>query len=417
MKPLRDRGPVGMLTIICLLILSVAIGPALAAKTPSTPTKPASGTAAVSQHPVQGLDIIVKINRFEDALNIVDQLYGAAQKDPAQSPTMMLRGMLQGTAWIDSSRPIVIGIEILDPQPAIAAIVPFVDPNPSFAASFGAQPGPGYYLLPLPPGQPLAFSESAMTALVNALQKPGDMTVNVDVALGRIMKTRESQIRESLLKMDALPNADNMTQAGLTPEKLKRMIDTMAQVQTLSFGVNLDSTEISTLFEMIAQPGTPLSRVITKTDTQTSLNGYVSTHHVNFRSREYNLEGLMEIFLSAFGEIYKEMGIDVKGMKDLMAHFTGEMAGGISFGTGGMAFEMIALMKDAGKSADFIEKTYLPWLENYGRSFEKIFEKQQGTTIGPMWVRTRATQVEGYRVVGEKFQMPMMPGSTPPWMP
>jgi len=410
MKSLSVRGSVGMLTVLCLSILSLAIYPALAAKAPSKPAKPAPATAAVTQPPGQPLDIIVKINRFEDALSIVDQLYGAAQKDPAQSPTMMLRGMLQGTAWIDASRPIVIGIEIREPKPAIAAMVPFVEPNPSFMASFGAQPGPGYYLLSLPPGQPLALSENSLKALTNALQRPGNMTVNVDVALGRILKTRDRQIRESIMKMESLPDSEKMSKTGLSPEKIQSMIDTASQIQTMKLGVNLDRNEISTLFEMIAERGTPLSRVVAKSDTQTSLKGYSPAHHVNFKSRAYNIQGLMDLFLSAFGGLYQEMGFDVKGMRGLLAQFTGEMAGGMSYGPGGMSFEMIALMKDAAKSADFIEKTYLPWLENYGRSMEKMFEKQHGTKIGPMWVRTRTSQVEGHRVVGEKFQMPMMPG-------
>ncbi|CAB5144617.1 hypothetical protein D3OALGA1CA_4063 [Olavius algarvensis associated proteobacterium Delta 3] len=385
--------------------------PASAAKTPTKPVKPAAGKTAASQSPSQVLDVIVKINRLEDALGVVDQLYSATQKDPAQSPTMLLRGMLQGTDWIDASRPIVIGIEIREPTPAMAAMIPFVDPNPSFMTSFGAQPGPGYYLIGLPPGEPVTLSEVAMLEMAGAVQVPGDMSVTIDVALGRILKTREGQIRERLSQMATLPNADKMTEAGLTPEKLGKMLDTAAQIGNISFGLNLDRTEISTLFEMIAENGTPLSDAITKTDRPTSLQGYATAHQVNFRSREYDIQGLTAILLSAFGELYQQMGIDVKGMQDILASFTGEMAGGMSYGPGGITFEMIALMKGAATSGDFIENTYLPWLENYSRTFEKKFEKDLGRDFGPLWVRTKPSQVAGYRVVGEKFQMPAMPGA------
>jgi len=326
---------------------------------------------------------------------------------------MLLRGMLQGTAWIDAARPIVIGIEIKEPKPAIAAAVPFVEPNESFMASFGAQPGPGYYVLSLPPGQPLAMSEGALMALGAAVRKPGEMSVSVDVALGRILKSREGQIRQNLTKVETLPNADKMIEAGLTAENLEKMIDTAIQIQRLSFRVNLDSSQISTLFEVIAENGTPLSQVLAKSNAQTSLGGYAKAHQMNFRSREFNIQGTMGLFFSAFGDIYKEMGIDVKGMQDVLAYFTGEMAGGMSYGPEGIRFELIALMKDAAKSTDFIEKTYLPWVENYSRSIVQTFQKELGQNFGPIWVRTKPSQVSGYRVVGGKFQMPMMPGADP----
>jgi len=413
MKAFRFRLAVGVLTAMCILCFSIAGGPAQAAKTPSKPAKPSPGAQAAQKSPGNTLDILIKINRLEDAPRVVDQLYGSIQQDPTQSPTMLLRGMLQGTSWIDASRPIVIGIEIKEPKPAIAAAVPFVEPNESFMASFGAQPGPGYYMLALPPGQPLAVSEDALMGLAGALQKPGKLSISVDVALGRILKTREGQIRQNLTNIETLPNADKMIEAGLTAEKLEKMIDTAIQIQNLSFGVNLDSTEISTLFEVIAQNGTPLSKVLAKGDMQSSLSGCTTNHHMNFRSGEFNIQGLMGLFFSAFGEIYKEMGVDVKGMQDVLSYFTGEMAGGMSYGPNGIQFELIALMKDTAKSSDFIEKTYLPWAEKYSRSIVQKMEKDFGQTLGPIWVRTKPSRVGGYRVSGGKFQMPMMPGADP----
>jgi|GEM_PF-5012758 len=74
MKAFRFRLAVGVLTAICVLLFGIAIAPTLAAKTPSKPVKPATGTPAAKNPQGSTLDVVVKINRLEDALRVVDQL-------------------------------------------------------------------------------------------------------------------------------------------------------------------------------------------------------------------------------------------------------------------------------------------------------------------------------------------------------
>ena len=57
------------------------------------------------------------------------------------------------------------------------------------------------------------------------------------------------------------------------------------------------------------------------------------------------------------------------------SRFTGETAGGMTFGKDGTRFEMIAVLKEADKNGDFLTKVYLPWLMKYGEDMSKQMEK------------------------------------------
>lgn len=87
-------------------------------------------------------DIVIKISRLRQALEIIDKMAAADMDQPTVAPSFFLRSVLFGTDWIDPNRPIVIGINYENmtagAQPLMAALVPFVRKNDDFHISYGA---------------------------------------------------------------------------------------------------------------------------------------------------------------------------------------------------------------------------------------------------------------------------------------
>ena len=114
------------------------------------------------------LDIIVKISRIDETLSVIEELMKADTKTNTPSPADMLRGMLQGTDWIDHNRPIVLGVVLKNAtKPEVAALIPFKEQNNNFQAAFNAGSGSDYYIISVPPVPNGNISESLKIALVD----------------------------------------------------------------------------------------------------------------------------------------------------------------------------------------------------------------------------------------------------------
>jgi len=374
-----------------------------------------STTLFAAQLPGATPDVILKIGQLEETLNQVDNLLGTGSGNPQQSPTMMLRGMLQGTSWIDPSRLIVVGVEGKKPQAAIAALIPFQTPNDNFQAAYRALSGPDYYLIPLPPNQPLTISEQTHVALVQAASSDPKAGIRVEIALKSLLDKAEDQIKAKLDQLERLPQPGNQGKPSLSPgdtrDMLSNMLTAATQIETLLFGLTLEKGEMRTVFEANALKGSRLSKLFTRKGKTTLLDTYKPGYQVNFRSLAYNIEGFVNLVGALFGELYKKLGIDFSKFTAIAKHFSGEMAGGISYGKEGVKYEMILVTKKTAKQADFLEKVYLPWMASYAGTMKALMEQQFGEDLGQIYSRTPDTTVAGHKVVGERLQIPFIPGA------
>jgi NACalpha-BTF3-like transcription factor len=105
------------------------------------------------------------------------------------------------------------------------------------------------------------------------------------------------------------------------------------------------------------------------------------------------------------------MGINFSDLAAICESFTGEMTGGMSFGQTGIIFEMIGVLKDPNKAADFLEAVYLPWLMKYSQNITNMMEKQLGMKMEQIYIRTSGSTVDGHKVIGVKTQFPLFPPS------
>jgi hypothetical protein len=103
------------------------------------------------------------------------------------------------------------------------------------------------------------------------------------------------------------------------------------------------------------------------------------------------------------------MGIDFSEISEIMGHYTGEMAGGMSFGKDSFQFEGIDVLKDPKKAGTFIESVYLPWIEKFSRSMVAKLGELSGEKIENPLMRAKTSTVAGYKVYGAKFKLPDFP--------
>jgi len=361
------------------------------------------------------LDVIVKVARIEEKLNLIDDLIKSGPKQPMKSPTAMLRGMLQGTDWIDADRLIVFGLVMnQESQPEMAVLIPFRTPNPNFQAGFNALAGPDFYIISLPPGaKPEGVSEAIQNALVEASASKSRDFLTVEVAVNRLLKNNDQKIRELIQKLEKLPIDSKRQNIELSPQDLQdvllKMIDTIAQVEVLSESIDIDADEISFSLKAAAVEESDLSRLFVRGEMMTFLDNYRPSRQITFRSHRYEFKGFIELIDAVFGKFYEKIGIDFSQLSTIMNHFTGEMAGGMTFSNGDIQFEMISVLRDGAQTPDFLESEYLPWLEKYIQNMTELTENQLGRKIDDAFVRTADSIVEGHKVVGVNIQLPFMP--------
>ncbi|OGP61105.1 MAG: hypothetical protein A2V65_02920 [Deltaproteobacteria bacterium RBG_13_49_15] len=366
------------------------------------------------EKPVSSMDLVVKINRLDYSLNLIDSLFRSADPDGGASPTAVLKGMIQGTDWVDFSRLIIIGIDIAEPQPIMVALVPFIKPNENFKKAYKASAGPDYYILPLPPGQVHAIDpfKGAMANLSKSKSKPA---ISVEIALGNLIQKSGPKIRQALSQMGNLTAAAEPEKIPFSSmevrEMLEKMLDKASQIKTLSVNVDLNKAELA--YEVIAnaRDGSELAQLFVKETRPGYLNHYNPRFQMNFRSRCFDAEKILSLIGEIFGKVYEGIGVDLNQLVRIGSKFSGEMAGGMSFGQSGWIFEMIHVLKEGYRGQDFIESEYIPWILEFGRNMQSAMETQTGKKPDPFFVRTKDSTVDGFRVIGVKTQIPVLTGT------
>jgi tetratricopeptide (TPR) repeat protein len=183
-------------------------------------------------------------------------------------------------------------------------------------------------------------------------------------------------------------------------------------VDVLTIGMDLDEEKFATSFELQARPETGLADLLVAGGETSLLHSFKPDHQITFRYRPFDMAAVMGFINDCFGDLYKKMGIDFSEIAAMCESFTGEMAGGISFGEEGIAMEVISVLKDTETTTapDFLERVYLPWMAAYGRNMATMLEEQTGAKMGSFFARTSDSIVAGYKVMGMKTQFPYPQG-------
>ena len=358
-------------------------------------------------------DIILKINDLEKNLDLIDQVFGSADAQSGQSLSAPIRQFLHDTKWIDPSRAMVFGVTIKEPQPVAAALVPFRQPNEAFQSQYNATVENGYYILTLPPGQPVVISTAFKTALNTASRTRDKAFITVEVGLRQLMAKSDEQIQQMLMQMENMPQTGEMQEMPISPQDVRQMLedmmDTAAQLETFKLSLDLTRDKLSILTEARAASGSDLAKLFVASKGISVLGNFKPGHDVNYRSRSHDYSGFFNIIEKTFGAIYRKMGIDFSEIAEIMDNYTGEMAGGISFGDDSFQFEGIDVLKDPQKAATYIENVYLPWIEKFSQNMVDKIGEMSGEKIENPYMRAKPSTVAGYKVYGAKFKMPDLP--------
>ena len=358
-------------------------------------------------------DIILKINDLEKNLDLIDQVFGSSDAQSGQSLSAPIRQFLQTTEWVDPSRAMVFGVTIKEPQPVSAALVPFRRPNEAFQSQYNATAENDYYILTLPPGQPLVISTAFKTALNTASRAKDSSFITLEVGLRQLMAKSDQQIQQMLNQMENMPQTQEVQEMPFSPQDLRQMMqnmmDTAAQLETFKLSLDLNRDKLSILTEARAAAGSELAKLFVASKGISMLGNFKPAHDINFRSRSHDYSGFFEIIKKTFGTIYDKMGIDFSEIAEIMDNYTGEMVGGMSFGDGSIRFEGIDVLKDPQKAANFIEKEYLPWIEKFSQNMVDKIAEMSGEKIENPFMRAETSTVAGYKVYGGKFNMPNLP--------
>jgi tetratricopeptide (TPR) repeat protein len=192
---------------------------------------------------------------------------------------------------------------------------------------------------------------------------------------------------------------------------MEDMLETARQLETFRLSIDLTKDKLSILSEARAAGGTELAKAFVASKGPSVLGNFKPSHDLNFRSRSYDYTGLVAILDKTFGSIYKKMGIDFSEISEIMGHYTGEMAGGMSFGKDSFQFEGIDVLKDPKKAGTFIESVYLPWIEKFSQSMVEKLGEFSGEKIENPFMRAKTSTVAGYKVYGAKFKLPDFPNA------
>jgi len=357
------------------------------------------------------LDVVIKISQLEKTLEVIDDVSGIDPRQPTKSPTAQIRVMAHGTKWIDPERSIVIGMKFVNGQPETALLIPFQQPNVNFQTAYNGLSGPDYYILRLPPGEQANISNALKAALIAASRRKGKASLSVELAVARLLEMAGKQIQAGLNLLGHVSQTKGSEKVGLTSQEIQEMfskiVDTAGQLKTLSFGFDINKKNLATFLEAQAVTGSKLAGIFSPQPGKTILlGGYRPGYQINFRSRNYDICPMIEVLNDCFGKLYKKMGINFSDLVTICHCFTGEMAGGMSYGPNGMSMEIISVLKDTETPADFLETVYLPWLMKFSRDMAGSMERQLGRKVKPLYARTADSTVAGYKVIGIKSKVP-----------
>jgi len=364
-------------------------------------------------------DIIIKISRLHQAMDVIDNMAAVDIDQPTSAPSFLLRSVLFGTDWIDPARSIVIGINFEDmssnAKPVMAALIPYIRQNEDFHISYGAVSKIDHYLISLPPGEGGVVSNQMARDLARASLKKQDGLLTMELAASQLLKKADSQIQKMLLELDSKMGNQTTSPDDLTPEDINQLLNGLIkaakQLETFSMGINISASELIIFSDALALKKTDLSKLFTRSAaSKTSHMGtYTPKHQINFKSTSYDFKGMITFFNEIFGEFYKKIGLDLTNMESMASHFTGEVAGGMSFNDTGMDIEMIAVLNDAEKTGtEFLSSVYLPWMMDYGQKMAHFYNQQTpGKPIKNIFSKTPESNLIGNKVFGINCEIPI----------
>lgn len=375
-------------------------------------------TAWAATENTGSLDLALKIGNLEDTLKQVEKLIPPDPENPMKSPSMMIRSMLQGTQWVDPERLIVLGVIMAEPNPEIAAIIPYAEPNSNFQSAYSATAAEDAYLIALPPGsRPEGVSETMQQALFAASNGQLRHALTLDVAVQSLLAKAGEKIQESIAKIGEIKPREGQPAPPVSEEAVtsavKNLLDLLRQMERISESMDISGDVLRLTFNGKAADGSELAKLLVRGEMLTLLDSYRPEEQINFRSGRYDYQGVLDLLDKLFGEIYAQLGVDIGSFAEIMDHFTGEMAGGMSVGEDGMRLEMISVLKPESRGVDFIEGIYLPWMRKYMQQMTEALEDQAKASETPAFTRTPDSTVAGRKVYGIQFKMPAMAGTAP----
>ncbi len=354
----------------------------------------------------QGPQLLIKIRNIDQLLNDIERLMPPGEGASTPQQAAMLRGMLQGTDWIDPQRSIVAGMVVNGDLSSWIALIPFRTANANFQTAYGAMAGDDYYLVALPPQPGFVVPPEVKTRLIDAATEEAASSLVVEAAASELLEMAQPKITAAIANRAANP----APQAGpdmMSPEETQAMLADMLkmfeQMETVRLGLDLTGDVFTLQFDVDAWPDSFLAGLLIDRGDDVRLADYDLDMPLQFRSRAYNVPGMMQLIASGFGQIYSRMGLDFDELADMTKSFTGEMAGGMTADADGMSYEMVYVLRPEIDGEAFILNTYLPWFERYNRQMAAFVAQQANTPQPPpLYERTADSIVEGIKVVGVK---------------
>jgi hypothetical protein len=366
--------------------------------------------AGAQEASTQKPQLLIKIRNIDQFLDDIDKLVATFQESKTAPPqTAMLRGMLQGTDWIDPQRSIVAGVIIKDPKPELAILIPFRKENPGFKAMLGATAGENYYLGTIPPQPGFSASPAMKDALLKASSSVTKGSIVIEAAAGPLLDQIEPQMKAAMKMAENSPQA-KANPAGISPqasmEAVSSFLKIFRQAETIRYGLDISGDTLTLLFDMDALPNTPLSGLLIDSGGDSRLMNYPIDMPVQLRFRANDMAGMLNLLVeSGLDSFYRQIGIDFGKMGDIVKQFTGEAAGGINISSNGVATEFVYILKPGVDGDSFISKTYLPWLDRYGSELSNAASKQTGNPPAQIYKRTADSTVAGVKVRGVKGEI------------
>jgi hypothetical protein len=349
--------------------------------------------------------LLIKIHNIDQFLNDIEKLMPRTQGSKAIPPTAMARGMLQGTGWIDPQRSIVASMVSKDAKSKWVILIPFRTANPNFQSAIGAIAGEDYYLAAFPPEPGFTVNPAIKESLLSASTAAATGSLVIEAAVGQLLDAAEPQLAAAMKNMQTLPQVQT-GQSGMSPQEsleiLTGMMKTLRQAETLRYGLDLSGDILTLQLDIDARPNTPLASALIDPGGDSRLMNYPIDAPLQFRSRAYNMTGMMNLLGSDLGSFYRRIGIDFDRMGEMAKYLTGETASGVKISSDGLVVETISILQAGINGEAFLSNTYLPWLENYSLQMSNLAAQKTGKPTAPLYKRTADSTVAGIKVMGVK---------------
>lgn len=355
--------------------------------------------------------LLIKIRNIDQLLNDVERLILMTPGSKEAQQFGMVRGMLQGTDWIDPERSSVVGLFWTGMTPSFVAMIPFRTVNAGFQSTFNAIEGTDYYMMPippLPPQQQATVSLAVEQSLVNASQSATTASLVIEAEARVLLAMVEPRINAMLTTIENTPQPET-GKSDMSPHDVQEMVSgmlkTFQQVEILRMGLDIDGDILTMQYDLEALPGTFLAGVFVDVGGDSRLADYQVDMPVRFRSRAHNVAGMMEMEMSYMGQMYRQLGIDIDEMSAMAQSSTGEMAGGLKISSEGLAYEMVSIFQPGVDGETYTSNTYSTLFESFNQVISDLIAKETGREVGPLFEETAGSVVAGVNVKGLKLNL------------